>query len=85
MALIGFAALQLGAFSRFGVWRQILLAVLILIFLELMRGLVSEPIVQDARMWPLTYVPSLVGLAIASLFLWLAAHPVLRKPSEGLP
>jgi len=75
VALIGFATLQLGRFSRFGVWRQILLAFMLLIMLELLRGLVSEPVLRDARLWPLTYLPSVAGFAIAALFLWAAGNP----------
>ena len=82
VALIGFSALQLGTFSRFGVWRQILLAVFMLILLELMRGIVSEPVLRDARLWPLMYLPSVLGILLAAAFLWLSAHPLIRRRSE---
>lgn len=85
VALIGFAALQIGTFSRFGVWRQILLAVFTLIGLELLRGIVSEPVLQDARLWPLIYLPSVLGVIVAAAFLWLAAHPGLGRRREVMP
>lgn len=80
--LIGFASLQLGSFSRFGVWRQILLAVFLVIVLELLRGLVSEPVLKDARLWPLIYLPSLAGFGVSALFLWLACRPTLLRPRQ---
>lgn len=76
VALVGFAALQIGTYSRFGVWRQILLAFFLLIIVELLRGVTSEPVVQDARLWPLIYLPSLFGFLMAAFFLWLSAHPL---------
>ncbi|WP_050930984.1 LPS export ABC transporter permease LptF [Aestuariivita boseongensis] len=85
VALIGFSALQIGAFSRFGVWRQILMAVFVLIVLEMLRGIVSEPVLADARKWPLIYLPALLGMVIAAVFLWLAAHPVVRRRAEVTP
>ena len=85
VSLIGFAALQLGTFSRFGVWRQIILAVLVLIAVEMLRGFVSEPVLRDARAWPLIYLPAALGLIVAALFLWLAAHPLSRTRAEAIP
>jgi lipopolysaccharide export system permease protein len=77
-ALIGFATLQLGTFSRFGVWRQMLLAFFLLIVLEVLRGVVAEPVLENARLWPLIYVPAVLGLVIAAAFLWAAGRPAIR-------
>lgn len=75
VALIGFSALMLGSYSRFGVWRQALLAFLLLILVEGLRGVVSEPVLKNPELWPLIYLPTLTGLAIALGFLHLAARP----------
>lgn len=75
VALIGFSALMIGTYSRFGVWRQALLAFFLLIVVEGLRGVVSEPVLKNADLWPLIYVPALSGLAIAMGFLQLAARP----------
>jgi lipopolysaccharide export system permease protein len=81
VALIGFSALQLGSFSRLGVWRPILFAFVLLILIEGMRGPLSEIVKQDASQWPLMYVPTLAGLLTGALFLKLAATPsLLRLP-----
>lgn len=76
VALIGFSALMVGGFSRFGVWRQALVAFVLLIFVEGLRGVVSEPVLENADMWPLIYLPTAVGLAAALIFLQLASKPL---------
>jgi lipopolysaccharide export system permease protein len=75
VTLIGFSTLMMGTFSRFGVWRQAMLAFVILIFIEGMRGVVSEPVLKNPDMWPLIYLPTALGLAIGLLFLLLAGRP----------
>lgn len=82
VALIGFTSLMLGTFSRFGVWRQALLAFVLLIFIEGLRGVVSEPVLKNADLWPLIYLPSVIGFGIAALFLQLAARPVRILPKR---
>lgn len=81
VALIGFSALLLGGYSRFGVWRQALLAFVMLILLEVMRGVVSEPVLKKPELWPLIYLPTLLGLGVAFLFLHLAARPRRQRPA----
>ncbi|MDK3073057.1 LPS export ABC transporter permease LptF [Sedimentitalea sp. JM2-8] len=76
VTLIGFSTLMLGGFSRFGVWRQALLAFVLLIMLEILRGIVSEPVLNDPDLWLLIYLPTVVGLVLAMVFLQLAARPL---------
>lgn len=75
VTLIGFSALMLGTFSRFGVWRQAFLAFILLIFVEGLRGVVSEPVLENPSLWPLIYLPTLLGLSVALVFLFLSARP----------
>ncbi|NIZ60746.1 LPS export ABC transporter permease LptF [Sedimentitalea sp. CY04] len=77
VVLIGFSSLMLGTFSRFGFWRQTLLAFVLLIFVEGLRGVVAEPVIENANLWPLVYLPSFLGLAVAGIFLQLAARPIM--------
>ncbi len=79
VALIGFSALMLGSYSRFGVWRQAMLAFLLLILVEGLRGVVSEPVFNNPDLWPLIYLPAVIGLAIAAGFLQLAARPPVAR------
>mgnify|MGYP003645798447 CR=1 FL=1 len=74
-ALVGFATLILGGFSRFGVWREIVLAFGLLIVIDGARGALVDLVRGDVRLWPLVYVPSLAGASIATAMLWQAAHP----------
>lgn len=76
VTLIGFSTLLLGGFSRFGVWRQALLAFVLLIFLEVLRGVVSDQVLDTPSLWPLIYLPTFVGIGVAALFLQIAARPV---------
>lgn len=73
-ALIGFAALMLGGFSRFGVWRQILGATLLLIILKVLESTVSDLTRTDASLWPLIYLPGVLGLVAAGIILWVSEH-----------
>lgn len=77
-ALVGFSTLLIGGFSRFGVWREIVIAFGLLIFLDGVRGTLSSEVVGNAALWPLLYLPSLIGAGIAGLMLLHAAHPAWR-------
>ncbi len=71
-ALIGFATLLLGGFSRFGVWRQIIGAVGLLVVIKLIESAVADPVLGNAALWPLIYLPSTAGFAIViGLLLWI--------------
>ena len=74
-ALIGFSTLLLGGFSRFGVGRQIVLAIFLLVIIKLVEGMVTSPVRASPVLWPLVYLPSLIGLGLASAFLAYAARP----------
>jgi lipopolysaccharide export system permease protein len=73
--LIGFATLLVGGFSRFGVWREIVIAFLLLVALDGVRSTLSGPVLNDARLWPVLYAPSIVGGLTVLGLLWTAAHP----------
>lgn len=77
-ALVGFSTLLIGGFSRFGVWREIVLAFGLLIFLDGLRGTLSSQVTGNAALWPLLYLPSLIGALIALLMLLHAANPAWR-------
>jgi lipopolysaccharide export system permease protein len=74
-ALIGFSALLVGGFSRFGVWKQIVGALVLLVLVKMIEGLVTDPVRANADLWPLVYLPSAVGLAMAAGLLHWAARP----------
>lgn len=78
-ALIGFSTLLIGGFSRFGVTRQIVLAIFLLVLVKLVESAVTDPVRANAALWPLIYVPTLVGLAVAGGLLYSAARPFKRR------
>nr|WP_274610733.1 LPS export ABC transporter permease LptF [Rhodovulum imhoffii] len=74
--LIGFAALVVGGFSRFGLWRQILLAIGILVGLQLLDNSLTEIARHDETLWPLVYLPPMVGLLIGGMLMYLSARTI---------
>jgi lipopolysaccharide export system permease protein len=85
-ALLGFSVLMLGGFSRFGNWRQIGVGAVLLILLQLLVDWCAGMGGQDARLWPLAYLPALVGGALALAMLWVAGRPrTLLRGAEALP
>ncbi|MEO1779305.1 MAG: LPS export ABC transporter permease LptF [Pseudomonadota bacterium] len=74
-ALIGFATLLVGGYSRFGVWREIVIAFLLLLALDGTRSTLTDPVLDDAQMWPILYAPSAVGALLVTGMLWSASHP----------
>ncbi|WP_128254223.1 LPS export ABC transporter permease LptF [Falsirhodobacter deserti] len=77
-SLIGFAALLLGAYSRFGLWRQILFAVLLLIVVQLVNTVAGSAGPQFAGGWILAYAAPLTGCMLAVILLWWSQRPRRR-------
>ena len=78
-AMLGFSALLMGAFSRFGLWRQILFAVLLLIAMQVINTAATKAVLSRAEAWPLTYLAPIFGLATAVLILWISQRPRRRR------
>ncbi len=81
-ALVGFSSLLIGGYSRFGVWRQILGALVLLVMVKFIEGLVTDPVQKDPSLWPLTYLPIAFGLAASMAILWYVGRP--RRPRRRL-
>lgn len=75
-ALIGFSALMLGAYSRFGLWRQIAVAVLLLIVVQAVTTYGSAAALRTPGGWALVYAGPVLGAAIGFALLWLAEQPL---------
>ncbi|MCU0802550.1 MAG: LPS export ABC transporter permease LptF [Rhodobacteraceae bacterium] len=78
-ALIGFAALLLGAFSRFGLWRQILFAVALLIAVQLINTASAGVALRQVGLVWMAYLGPACGVAIGLGLLWWAQRP--RRPA----
>ncbi|WP_435231725.1 LPS export ABC transporter permease LptF [Pseudopelagicola sp. nBUS_20] len=83
-SLVGFSVLLLGGYSRFGVWRQIIIGFVLLIFLEMMKSAFVDPVRDDATLWPLVYVPALAGALLVTGMLCFAANP-FNQPRQVDP
>lgn len=81
--LIGFAMLLLGGFSRFGVWRQIIAAIVALIFVQMLTRIGQDVVQSNADLWLAAYAGPATGLALAMILLFLAANPAYLRLRHG--
>jgi lipopolysaccharide export system permease protein len=78
-SLLGFAALMLGDFSRFGPWRQIGLGIGLLVAVQMIWTWASGQALQAAS-WPLLYAAPLIGIVLAVALLALGQRPRRLSP-----
>lgn len=88
-ALLGFSMLLLGGFSRFGVWRQVIWAVVALLFVHFLQTAAASRAAKAPETWPLLYLPAVAGTGIIAATLWAAARSRGPRrnaaPSAGAP
>lgn len=84
-ALLGFSMLLLGGFSRFGVWRQVIWAVVALLAVHFLQTAAATRTAKAPETWPLLYLPALAGAGIIAATLWTAARPRRMRPAEAAP
>jgi lipopolysaccharide export system permease protein len=80
-SMIGFAALLLGAFSRFGLWRQILGAIVLLIIVQMVNNAAVAASLQAGSGLMFPYIAPLLGMGLSALMLWIAQKPRRRHRS----
>ena len=78
-ALIGFATLMVGSYSRFGVWRQIIAAIGLIVVIKALETAGLNAARANAQLWFMTYLPGIGGLAIVWFLLFWASRPTLFK------
>ncbi len=78
-ALLGFATLLVGGFSRFGVWRQIVAAIFLIVVVKAMETAGLNMARSDERLWFATYLPGVAGFFIVWCLLFAASRPYLFK------
>ncbi|MEP5759578.1 MAG: LPS export ABC transporter permease LptF [Litoreibacter sp.] len=76
--LMGFAALMLGGFSRFGVWKQIIFAVVLIILVQMVANWAEDVGRSDEALAGLAYLAPLVGASITLLLFWRASSRRIR-------
>ncbi|WP_299404430.1 LPS export ABC transporter permease LptF [uncultured Roseobacter sp.] len=88
-AMIGFTTLLIGGYSRFGVWREVVIAFGLLLLINGARSTMQNPVRSDASLWPLLYLPVIFGTLLAFAMLWYVARPRWRRrnaaPIAGAP
>jgi lipopolysaccharide export system permease protein len=77
-ALLGFATLLQGQFSRFGAWRQIVSATFLVILVKGIETLTTAAVRDTPDRWWLAYLPVLAGLAVVATLLARVTSPALR-------
>ncbi|MEQ8902303.1 MAG: LPS export ABC transporter permease LptF [Roseovarius sp.] len=82
-ALVGFCTLLVGGYSRFGVWRQVLTAFGLLVTIKIVESAVVAPVLVNAALWPLLYLPILLGGAVSMGMLGLAVYPGFLRRLTG--
>lgn len=85
-ALVGFSTLLIGGFSRFGVWRQVVLAILLIMGLQMIESATVSTARENPALWPILYLPTVCGFVLSWAMLYKSDHPNLfrmrRTPSE---
>tara|TARA_B110001450_G_scaffold207420_1_gene197785 strand:- start:1137 stop:2300 length:1164 start_codon:yes stop_codon:yes gene_type:complete len=82
-ALIGFATLLTAGFSRFGIGRQIVFAIALLVLIKLTESVMIDPVRANPNLWPLIYAPTLVGFLLTLGCLSYVAHPPFRRVAKA--
>ncbi|WP_380058616.1 LPS export ABC transporter permease LptF [Falsihalocynthiibacter sp. SS001] len=78
-ALVGFSTLLLGGFSRFGLWPQIGLGIVLLIAIKAIDTAAVDVSLSSASLWWMAYTPSIFGIALSYFILWIAANPQIFR------
>lgn len=86
-ALLGFSALMVGGYSRFGVWRQIVFAIMLIVLVKAFETTGLNIARNNATLWFATYLQNITGFVIVWFLLFWAGRPYLfkRRLKEGTP
>ncbi len=82
-ALLGFAALMVGGFSRFGVWRQVLGAIFLIIVIKAIETAGLNIARSTPGMWIASYLAIAAGIFFVVTLLYIATKPFLFKRKPG--
>jgi lipopolysaccharide export system permease protein len=84
-ALLGFSALMIGSFSRFGAWPQVIFAVVLIIVIKSLETTGLNIARSAPQMWFASYLAVVSGLVMVAALLFVGSRPYLlkRKPARG--
>lgn len=77
--LVGFSALVVGGFSRFGLWRNIMFAVGLVVLLKVLESTGASFARGNATLWPFMYLAGIGGILITYALLYISARPYFFK------
>lgn len=83
--LVGFSALVVGGFSRFGLWRNIMFAVGLVVLLKVLESTGSSIARGNAALWPFMYLAGIGGTAISYALLYISSRPYFFKRRPARP
>ena len=83
-AILGFSSLLIGNYNRFGFGKQIALAVSIIVLIKITESYTTKLSLHNFLLWPLIYVPSLIGIISSVIFLKISASKYRLKYRETL-
>jgi len=72
---LGYAALLIGGFSRLGLWRQMGLAVVLLIVMQMLSTWATGTALRTTGGWPLLYIAPGFGAVASVVLLFVAQRP----------
>lgn len=82
-ALIGFGALLIGSFSRFGLWRQVVLAIVLLVMVQAVSSFATGLGLKSDRGWIWAYAAPAFGVLLGTGLLWWSQRP--RRVPRAVP
>jgi len=79
----GFSILLLGSFTRFGIWRQILAAIIVMAMLKMLDNWVSTMARTTAELWPAMYAALGAGVILSLALLGWSTRSRRRPRSQA--
>lgn len=84
LPVMGFAALLTGTFSRFGVWRQVIVAIVLVILVQLIANLAENAARRNETLCWLAYLAPVCGGLLAAVMILASGTNRFRKnPSSA--
>lgn len=74
-ALLGFATLLTGGFSRFGLWKQMVSAIFLVIVVKGIETAATNAARSTPELWYMVYLPFFAGMALVAMLLLWATNP----------
>ena len=85
VSMLALAAMMVGGFTRFSLWRPIALAVGIILLLHFINTTSMGVVRHNAFVWPLTYASNIVGISVSLvLYLWVNRTRSLPRRNQTL-